>query len=783
MNTRLGKNIVRKEAWTKVTGTAMYTDDLNSQNTLCAKLLTSPHAHAKIISIDTKEAISTPGVKAVITGDDVYFSCGSMIEDMPPLAKGKVRYFGEPIAIVVADDEMIAKDATKKIKIIYEELPVLTSAKESLNPNACIIHENLGNYTKIATDIYPVANTNICNFQKIRKGDIKKGFEDSDIIVESTFKLPQSDHAAMETRVAKCEILPSGNVNIFSSTQAPYSVKEEISKYFGIPEGKITVNVPLVGGGFGGKAAVFLEVLAVIASMAVNGKAVKMRNTREEDFSSAPCHLGLEANIKIGAKKDGTITAAQMSYYVDCGGYAEIAPKMTKAILVDCSGPYNIKNISCDCFTVYTNHTLTTSFRGFGHTSHAFCMERIMDKLAKKLNIDPIKLRLTNALKEGDLTPTCVKVNLSNTGNFTKCLEKLQDIINCEDNSNSTKYEKNKGDSNIIKSTGIGCFYKTTDTPTNAISGVILNFNTDGSININFGAVEIGPGMKTTIAQILSEKMKMNIDKIFVTMDVNTSLDPKHWKTVASMTTFMAGNAVLKAADDIIEQLKNIASQVLRCPPENLDIANEKVYVKCDPDTFLLFKDIAQGYEYQNGNSIGGQIIGRGTYFMNNLNYLDESTGKGKAGLSWTVGAQAVEIEYDKKHHSYRVIKAYTVLDAGKLLNPKTAKGAVMGGMCMGLGLGMSEEFLYDEHAKLLTTSFRTYKMLRYGETPEYIVDFIETPQVDAPYGARGIAEHGIIGIPAALANALSIATDTNIDTLPITPESIWQNINGGDIK
>lgn len=774
METQLGKDIIRKEAWCKVTGTAKYTDDIVEPDALYAKLLTSSYAHAKIIKLDISAACRMPGVKAVITGETVDFLCGTVIKDRPPLAKDKVRYFGEPVAMVIADNELNAKAAIARIEVQYEPLQVVNTIADAIKPGAVLVHENLINYEKVVDNVYPIENSNICNNLQIRKGDMQKGWAESEITVEGSFKLPQSDHAAMETRSARCKILPDGRVFITTSSQAPFTVQKLISEYFHFPEGNVVVHVPFVGGGFGGKAPVQLEVLAVLAAKAVIGKCVKIVNTREEDMVTSPCHLGLEAKIKLGAKKDGKITAAEMTYYVDCGGYSEIAPKMTKAIAVDCAGPYNIENINCDCFTVFTNHPFTTSFRSFGHVCHAFCLERMMDKLAASLKIDPFQVRFINGVKEGDFTPTQAKVTLSNTGNFKECLNKLKTLINWDE---GTRIEQGN---NLIRAKGIGCLCKTSDSPTDAVSGAIITFNTDGSINLSCGAVEYGPGMKTTAAQILAEKMKMNIDRIFVKMDIDSETDPRHWKTVASMTTFMMGKAILNAADDVIQQLLTLGSIILRCSPADLEAADEKVLVRSDPSIYVAFKDMVHGFMYPNGNSITGPIIGRGSYIMNHLTHLDRQTGKGKAGLSWTVGAQAVEIEYDTKQHSYRILKAATVIDAGKVLNPKTAKGIIMGGMCMGLGLGASEEFLYDQNAVVLNTSFRTYKMLRYGETPEYLVDFVETPQIDAPFGARGIAEHGIIGIPAALANALTLAAQVEIDELPITPESIWKKKMGG---
>ncbi len=769
METQLGKDTVRKEANHKVTGMAKYTNDLSDFPMLYARLLTSIHAHARIISIDTSEASAMPGVRAVITAKEYQILCGTMFRDRPPLAREKVRYYGEPVAIVVADDEMQAKAAAGKILIEYEPLPVVNTVKEATKRNPVIIHESLMSYTKAAEEVYPVKGTNICHHQKIRKGNMQKGWQDSEIVIEGNFSLPQSDHAAMETRAVHCMIMPDDSVIIKTSSQSPYEVKELVSQYFNIPEGKVTVQVPFVGGGFGGKSCVQPEVLAVISAMNVKGKWINLANTREEDMVTSPCHLGLEASIRIGAKRDGTITAAEMSFHIDTGAYADISPKIAKAIAVDCAGPYHIPNIQCDCYSVYTNHPYATSFRGFGHEAYTFCLERMMDKLADKTGLDSFQLRHLNLVRAGDLTPTQVKVTASNTGNAEECLERLKTIINWKEGA---RIEEGNG---LIRAKGISCLVKTSDTPTDAGASAVLTFNSDGTMNLDCGATEIGPGMKTTAAQLLAEKMRTSIDNVYVKLDVNTQSTPYLWKTVASMTTFLVGRAVLNAADDAISQLLNLASIALRCPPEDLYFENMMIYAKHNPELYIMFKDLVKGYKYPNGNSVKGPVIGRGSYVMNHLTPLNEASGQGVPGQSWTVGAQAVEIEYDTRQHTYRILKAATVIDAGKVLNPKSARGVIMGGMCMGLGLGICEDFIYNEDGIAEDTSFRTYKMIRYGENPKYLVDFVETPQMDAPYGARGIAEHGIIGMPAALANAISLAAEIDVNRLPITPEFIWR--------
>lgn len=769
MHTQLGQDVVRKEAASKVTGAAKYTNDLPDAPLLHAKLLTSPHAHAHIASLDTSAAAAMPGVKAVITAQDRSLLCGALLRDTPPLAKVKVRYRGEPVAMVVANDEQQALAAITQITVVYEPLPVVNSLREALKKHPVLIHENLSSYIKMIQEVYPIAGTNICHQQKIRKGDMERGWAASNTVVEGSFSLPQSAHAAMETRTARCQAMPDGRLLIKTSSQAPFAVREQISGYFNIPEGNIIVHTPLVGGGFGGKASAQLEVLAVLAALAVPGSCVNLANTREQDIASSPCHLGLEASIKLGANKEGKLIAAEMTFHIDTGAYAEISPKLAKSMAVDCTGPYFIPHIHCDCYSVYTNHQYATSYRGFGHEELTFCLERMLDKLAQALGMDALQFRLLNCAQEGDLQPTLTKTTLSNCGDISQCLHKLGALINWDEGP------RLEAGNNLVRAKGVGCFLKTSDSPTDAGAGALITFNADGSLNLDFGAVEIGPGIKTAAAQILAEKMRMSVNDVYVKLEVDTQSTPKHWKTVASMTMYLVGRAVINAADDLLQQILGLAAIALRCQPEDLDFTDKTVFAKHNPDYYIGFQSLAQGYKYPDGNAIKGPLIGRGSFIMPHLTTLDKATGRGKAGSSWTVGAQAVEIEYDTVQHTYRLLKAATVIDAGRVINPKTAKGVIMGGMCMGLGLGCCEDFTYDENGLLENTSFRTYKMLRCGENPQYLVEFVETPQIDAPFGARGIAEHGIIAIPAALANALSRAARIDVQQLPISPEYIWK--------
>lgn len=764
----IGKSVIRKESLEKVTGRAKYTNDYTLSRLLHARMVTSPYAHARIKSIDITGAMKATGVRAVLVGRDYPFLTGSTIIDKPIIAIDKVRYNGEVVAVVVADSELEAAKGANLIKVEYEALPVVNSPSDAIAANAPLVHENLKEY-KILAGAYPEVNTNIANRTKIRKGDIDKGWAESEVTLESSFSFPQSDHAAMETRCCTVEILPDEQVIIQSTSQSPFVIKELLSIFFGIEPGKIIVNVPLVGGAYGGKTPIQLEFIGYLASKAVGGRMVKIVNTREEDLISSPVHIGLNAKVKLGCTKSGILKAAEITYLFDGGAYSDRAVVISRAAAVDCTGPYNIDNVWCDSLCMYTNHPYATAFRGFGHPEYTFAIERTMDMLADKLKMDPLELRLKNAIVPGDTSPTQTLLNTSNLGNLPKCIKKLSDLINWSEE------EKIEIGDNKVRAKGVCCQWKTSNTPTNAGAGAIITFNFDGSINLNCGAVELGQGTKTALAQILAEKMKMDIDKVHVFMEVNTKISPDHWKTAASRSVFMVGRAVLSAASDVIKQLKRTASIVLRCPEEDLEVGGGRVFQKDKPQFSIDIKDIAFGYQYPNGNSIMGQVIGRGSYILKGLTHLDPDTGKGNPGPEWTVAAQAVEVEYDTKEFTYKITKAATVIDAGKVINPQAAKGQITGGMNLGLSFASRESFLFTDRGTIQNDSLRTYKIMRLGENPEYLVDFVETPDVDGPYGARGIGEYGVIGMPAALANSLSRASGVPLNELPLIPETIWK--------
>ena len=767
--TTVGKPEQRIDAVEKSTGTVRYVGDYSVPGLMHAKLVKSTQAHALIKSIDTTEAWKMPGVRAIVTGEMFPFHIGPILADRPPLAFEKVRYYGEPIAIVVADHEHQAKLATEKVIVEYEPLTVVNSVQQAFQENTTLVHENAEQYTKIISNVYPKAGTNIGSHIKIRKGDFETAWATCEETITASYSFNLSDHVALETRSARVEINPAGKVIVHTCSQSPFTIKKVLNQFFNIDVGNIVVHIPMVGGAFGGKGTVQLEPLAYLASKAVGGKLVKLEFDREEDMTTAPCRIGLDATIQLGVTKAGKLVAGKYTYLIDSGAYSDQAAGITRAAALDCTGPYNIPHVWCDSYCMYTNHPFATSFRGYAHPELTFAVERTIDQLAKKLNIDPIQLRIINCIKPGDTTPTQTVLTANNIGDVEKCVNRAKELIQWDEG------QKHDSGENKVRAKGIGLFWKTSTTATNAQAGVILTFEADGSVNLNCSAIELGQGTKTILAQILAEKLGMEMNKIHVTMEVNTQYDPHQWRTVASSTTFLAGRAVVSAAENAIAQLKNTASIVLQCSPEDLEVGGGRVYLKPNPSFGVEIKDIALGYTYPSGHSIEGQIVGVGKYIQRHLTPMDKQTGFGKPGPWWSVGAQAVEVEFDTRNFTYTILKGVTVLDGGTIINPMTATQQMRGGMHMGLSYATSEKFVFDNKGVVLNTSLRSYPMLRYGEQPaEYLVDFIESPAIDGPYGARGIGEYGVIGAPASLANSLSVAAGVDLNQLPLTPEIIW---------
>jgi CO/xanthine dehydrogenase Mo-binding subunit len=777
--TYIGKSVTRRDGVEKVTGSALFTHDLVVQGMLYAKTVRSPYAYARIKSIDTREAEKWPGVRAVVKGKELSYKVGLYVLDKDILAKDYARYQGEAVAAVAADSELAAEQACEKIRVEWEPLQPVLDPKEALKENAPRVHPDLEHYGYMKGVFFPKPGTNIPHQQKIRKGDVGEGFRQADAVVETRFYNPPVQHVPIETHVSIAQALPGGKVQIWTSAQSPYTVRNLFSVCFGIPHQNIRVKVPYVGGGFGGKAGIHLEPLCYVLSRKAGGRPVKLTMTREEEFNTMPSRQGLYSEFKTGATKDGKIVALQVRYYWDAGAYADYGVNIGRAAAYAGAGPYEVPNCSIDSYVVYTNKVFGTAYRGFGHLEVLWGIERNMDIVARTIGLDPVEFRMRNVLRPGSVTITGERIT-EHHGRVDKCLQAVAKEIGWKGYKTEQQREEEKR-SGKVRGKGIALLHKAPAMPTFTSTGVVLKFNENGTVDLMTSLVDYGQGTYTTLAQIAAEELKIPLEKINIPWDSDTSFTPYDWQTVASKGAFMSGNATIMAARDCLRQLKETASQVLRCPVEELECGSERVFLRHQPDTAIQYKDLAYGYVYPNGNAIGGPVIGRGQYIAQGLTNLDPETGQGLPALDWTYGAHGMEIEVDTETGDVEVLKIASSFDVGKVLNEALVRGQIIGGVVQGLGSAMTEEFRFSKEGKLENPGLVDYKILTAKDIPRKMTQHVvETPQTDGPYGARGVAEHPMISVPSALGNALYDALGIDYFRLPLNAERIYFGIKSG---
>lgn len=769
----VGKGVERIDTVEKITGSALYTGDYLFPGMLHGKVLRSPHAKAKIKRIKIDRAKKLPGVHAVLTGEDLDYRVGLYLVDKFIMARGVVRHFGEAVAAVAADTLAIAQQAVDLIEVEYEVMEPVLDPKAALEKNAPLVHPDLGKYDYVKGVFSPQGGTNIANHTKLRKGDLKKGFEEADYIVEREYTNPNVQHVPMETHVAIGQWTIGDKINIVTSAQSPFTVRNLFSHSFKIPHNNIRVYVPHVGGGFGGKAGIHLEPLACSLSRMAGGRPVRIQATREEEFSMLPCRSGLTYNIKTGVKKSGKITAQQLTMYWDAGAYADYAVNVTRASGYSSAGPYEVPNAWVDAYTCYTNKPFGTAYRGFGHVEFSWGLERHMDLCAETIGLDPLKFRLQNALKPGSVTLTG-EIVTEHTGNVTKCMNEVAKSIHYGTLSAAEKAREKKTGMKIGKS--VVALHKAPAMPPFTGTVVVLKMNEDGTVIGNLSLTEIGAGTYTAVAQIIAETLGFPLAKVKIAVETDTDRDPYDWQTVASKGLLLSGNAAILAAQDLLAQAYDVAGQVLRANPCDLDHDAEKIFLKHHPSKSVTFRQMAVGYAYPDGNAIGGPLVGVGRYVAQGLSNLNQDTGQGNPALDWTYGAHGLIVEVDPKTGQYNVIKIASAFDVGKAINPELVRGQALGGMLQGLGTAMCEGYIYSKEGRLLNPSFTDNKIPTSLDLPEEVESIaIETAQIDGPFGARGVGEHSMIAVCGALGNAIYNAVQADITHMPIRQEDVWR--------
>ena len=779
----VGVDAVRVDAVEKASGAAVYTEDFEfGPGTLYAAVVESPHAHAKILSIDTSAAEKAPGVARVVTGKDFPYKFGLYMQDRYIFALDRVRFVGEQVAAVVAETPEEALRAAKLVKVEYEPLPAVLSLEDALKKDAVLLHPDLGSYGRVPW-FFPKPGTNIAHWRKTRKGDVEKGFKEADFILEDTYAVPRYAHCPIEPHAAAALYDAGGRLTIWASSQSPFAQRNVMAialAPFGLSHKDIRVVTPYVGGGFGGKAGVSMEIMAAVLAIAMKGRPVKLLWTREQEFKNTSQRQGVLARVKMGVKKDGRITALEHTLHWDAGASAEYGANVVNAVGLSATGPYKIDNVKIDSVCVYTNLPPCGAYRGFGYSEFHFGLESHLTRIAKALGMDPAEIRRVNAIKEGDTLAYGAKMN---PGNLRGAIDAVAKEIGW-----GKKGRKPKDPSKAVGK-GLACFWKAPAMPANASSAAYLKFNEDGSLNLSVSGMEIGQGFLTVMAQIVSEVLKVPVAKVRVETP-DTDRNAYEWQTVGSHVTWSCGNAVRNAAEEVKARLIATVARAKGWKESELYLEDECVKRRGKDgkaaETVEYRSFVIDGVMLPDGRYVGGPIHGTGMFmpeFTSALGDPETSQG-GHPNVHYTVGCAGVEAEFDRETGKMHLRKVALAVDAGKALNPVLVKGQIVGGILQGLATALYEDIRYGRDGKLLNPNFTDYKIPTALDCPDEIVPIIlETPQPDGPFGARGVGEHTMIASAPMMADAIEDALGIRVKSMPLTAEKIALTVRGLDYE
>ncbi len=762
----IGASVPRIDARDKVTGTALYADDIQFGNALLhARIKRSPHPHALIKKINVEKARALPGVKAVVTGEDFPGYIGLYLQDRFIFCRDRVRYVGDPVVGVAAVSVEVAEKALDLIEVEYEVLPPVLDPEYGASPKAPVIHPDLGQYV-VANFILPKPGTNISNHFKIRKGDVENAWGQCAAVIERKYRIPHIQHAPLEPHVAIAKVDASGEVSLWDSSQSPFAQRDLIAQSLGINQSSMRVVAPLVGGGFGGKAGVSMESLAVAIAAKTKGHPVKLLLTREEEFYTAFVRQGLVAYFKMGCDKNGKFLAMENTFYWDGGAYTEYGVNITRAAGYSSTGPYEVPNVKTDSYCVYTNHPVGGPMRGFGMPEMHAGLEQCIDELARQVGLDAVEFRRRNVLTGGSILATGGKMHPTGV---SQCLEKAAEAIGWGKKSPPSAPNKRRGK-------GLALMWKAPAMPPNAGSSAWIELSEDGMITLGVGCQDMGQGSFTVAAQMAAAAFGVPFESVRLATPVDTRYSPYEWQTVASRITWSTGNAILAAARDARHQVLDLVAKAWDESIEDLDIVNGTVVSFKSEKEIPLKKLVVYGLPKPDGTGwMGGPIIGRGNFMPTYITGLDAETGQGEqAVVHFTTGAQAVELEVDLDTGRIEILKGVAAFDVGKAINPEMVKAQMEGGLVMGISSALFER-LQLKDGVVQNPSFVDYRIATSADVPTEMQSIIvEVPQADGPWGARGIGEHSMVPTVPAIANALYDAIGLRFDGPPFTAEKVY---------
>ncbi len=741
---QIGRSIPRLEARDKVTGRAEYTHLMRLPGMLHAKLFRSTVAHGRIRTLDTSAAKQIPGVLHVVTIDDVrkvipdpYY--GPAFHDQPILADGKVRFVGEPVAVVLARDPHVAEQAAALIGAEYEELPAIYDEMEAFSADT-FVHDELKPAATFPDlkHLKGVSGTNVALDYRLRRGEFDKAYAAAAHKFEHEFKTQKALHLSFEPFVTIADWRPDG-VTIHTASQGPSFVRIEIARLLGWPENKVRVKVPYLGSGYGSKLYIKLEALAVALSM-IAGKPVKVAATMEEMFYQITKHPST-FRIKSGVDGDGRIVARKCEVFWNGGAYADIGPRVTQKAGLTASGPYDIDNVWIESYALYTNVTPAGSLRGFGLPQIAWAYESQMDMMARALKLDPAEFRRRNLLREGGVHATGQAIL---DAPLDKLLTTILDRIEW-----SRPFDRGSGAAR--RGRGFGVAIKAITSPTTSVASILVA--ADGSVTLYCGTVDMGQGSDTALAQMVGEALNVPAESVKV-VHPDTDATPYDMGTLGSRSLFHMGHAIGRAAEDVRSKIAALRQEVGEVEGSNAPISD-------------LFR---KRYGMQAGN-----IIGSGAFRPDYVSPSRETGQSTAVTPFWIIAGAGAEVEVDTETGHVKIARLVNVVDAGRPINPDIVATQISGGAVMQLGFTLFEEMRLDA-GQVVNASLADYKIPGFRDLPERMENLhIEHHQSNGPFGAKGVGESSMFCISPAIANAIEDAVGIRLTRLPLAPETVYR--------
>ena len=746
----IGKRIPRIDGRVKVTGEAKYASDYEMPGMLWCKILRSPYAHAKILNIDASRAQKLPGVKGVLTGKDFNgWRWGWMpkTRDEAPLADDKVRYLAEAVAAVAAIDEETAEQATELIKVDYEELPGVFDPEEAMKKGAPKVYDHVEN--NISWDFH------------MDFGDVEKAFRESDLVREDRFQTGRVITGYLEPPAAVA-VWDSSGITLWAAKQSPYFIYRHLAACFNLPLNKVRIIQPFIGGGFGGtKNDSLAGDFCVCLFSKMTGKPVKFVYSMEEVLMTCRRRHNMIIHNKMGMKRDGTITGIHSRVIADGGGHTAIGP--LTMYLTGCMStlPYKLPNFKHDAYRVFTNNPISAAMRGHGVTHTRFAAEIQMEMIAEELGLDPVEVRLRNAITAPH--ETINKVTVRSCG-LREGIGLLADTPNWKERD-----RKKRADGPVSHGTGISAtsYLSGARQRGHQSCGAIVRLCEDGTVDYLTGATDCGTGSDTVLVQIIAEELGLRMEDIDIKR-VDTAVTPCDAGSYGSRVTVLAGEAAQKAARDVKEQLAKFAAEKWEADPNDIVFKNGQVYVKGSPNRAISFENIAKSASYSGSGAV---ILGKGSS-QYGIDPLDFDRGEGNPGTSYSFTSQLSEVDVDLETGFVKCTNMIIAHDCGKPLNPINVEAQNQGAAVQGLGQTLYEEFKMDR-GKTLNPNLIDYKMPLSTDSPRIEVIDVITDDPLGPFGAKEASEGAIVSAPPSVVSAIHHATGIWFKEQPVTPEKI----------